>query len=85
MQAKKCGCYDGPYSRETPTILVSVRCQDHLEIPTKNGFSLMHIGNNGVAKSVAPRDTHTQRDLALAKKRKTNADRSHKFAKRGNS
>lgn len=50
-----CGCYDGPYSSTTPGILVSVRCQRHLDVPPLPGYSLMQI-IDGQPKSVKPRD-----------------------------
>ena len=47
MTKRKCGCYDGPYSSETPHILVSVRCQEHSGLPAKNNHSLALIDVKG--------------------------------------
>lgn len=80
MGVKKCGCYDGVYSKETPTILVSVRCLEHLGTAARAGHSLMHYNKKGEIHSVAASDQHSAKDMALAKTRRTNAARSRKFA-----
>lgn len=55
MTRKECGCYDGPYSEDTPRTLVSVRCVDHEKVPVKPGHSLIQLDKTGKA-SFAPRE-----------------------------
>lgn len=72
-----CGCYDGPYM-EGSSIMVSVRCSKHMDVSAKVGHGLMRRKRDGTVVAVAPRDTHTARDLALAKQRRTVAERGRR-------
>lgn len=51
-----CGCYEGPYSEDTPHVLVSVRCHEHRKKPPLGGHSLMIRGRDGKIKETKPRD-----------------------------
>lgn len=71
---KKCGCFDGPYSSATPGILVSVRCQQHLDVPPMLGYSLMERHQDGSVHSLKPRDVTKKRQPTRPRDRPPEAD-----------
>lgn len=56
MKTRSCRCYDGPYSSETPNIFVSVRCEEHRDVPPSQGHSLMLVNAEGKVLGTQPRD-----------------------------